>query len=66
MRRRRRRNRRSGSDNVSTSCGGADIERGDHDGDLGELQRLVEAMGHEMNDLIRPEAEVETVATRTA
>jgi len=51
---------------VSTSCGGADIERGDHDGDLGELQRLVEAMGHEMNDLIRPEAEVETVATRTA
>lgn len=44
----------------------ADIERGDHDGDLGELQRLVEAMGHEMNDLIRPEAEVETVAMRTA
>jgi hypothetical protein len=44
----------------------ADIERGNHDGDLGELQRVVEAMGHGMRDLIRPEADARTVASRTA
>ena len=33
------------------------IEQGDHDGNLVELQRVVEAMGCGLKDLIRPEVE---------
>ena len=33
------------------------IERGNHDGALTDLQRMVEAMGHDLKDLVIPETE---------
>jgi len=42
----------------------ARIERGDHDGDLGELQRVVESMGHGMKDLYKPEVDSRVAAGR--
>jgi DNA-binding XRE family transcriptional regulator len=38
------------------------IERGDHDGALTDLQRVVEAMGHSLKDLVIPEVEEPRVA----
>ena len=44
----------------------ATIERGAHDGDLGELERVVGAMDHDMRELIRPEAGERDAPARTA
>lgn len=42
------------------------IERGTHDGNLVELERVVAAMGYDMRELFRPEAGSEGAAVRTA
>lgn len=41
------------------------IERGTHDGDLGELERVVAALGHDMKVLFRPQEDAADAA-RTA
>ncbi len=42
------------------------VEQGNHDGNLTELQRLVEAMGHGLKDLVRPESAARPDATPIA
>ncbi len=42
------------------------VEQGNHDGNLTELQRPVEAMGHSPKDLVRPESAEQPDAARTA
>lgn len=42
------------------------VEAGTHDGDLGELERIVRAMDREMKDLHRPRGAARDVASRQA